>query len=614
MIMGSGDGTVVAVTGASGFIASWLVKLLLQHGYTVKASVRDPTDRKKTAHLLELPGAKERLKLFKADLLDVGSFDSVVQGCAGVFHTASPVSFSAADPQAEIIDPAVKGTLNVLKSCVKSATVKRVIVTSSAAALFFTGKPMNQDSVVDETWFSDPMICQERKLWYQLGKTLAEIAGREFANENGIELVTIHPGLVSGPFLHHTLCFSVEVILNLVNGNKTYPKMHYWSVDVRDVAEAHLRAFETPSAHDRYCLVGSGVSLSEVLGILHKLYPALPLADKCDEMDILKLPEFEISKEKAEESLGMKFIPLEDPREKEAKRPHEYKSGGDKKKTAHLVGLDGAKERLQLFKAELLDEGSFDSAIEGCSGVFHTASPVSFSAVDPQTEIIDPAVKGTLNVLKSCAKSPFVKRVIVTSSIASIFYTGKPVTKDSVADETWFSDPEHCKELKFWYQLSKTLAESAAWDFAKENGIDMVTIHPGVVIGPFLQPTPCFSVEIILNLVNGNKSSTMSHFWWVDVRDVAEAHIKAFETPSASGRYCLVGSSVPLSEVLGILHKLYPTLPLADECEELDILKLPGFGASKKKAEEGLGIKFIPLEESLKDTIECLKEKGFLHF
>ncbi|CAL1358117.1 unnamed protein product [Linum trigynum] len=285
----------------------------------------------------------------------------------------------------------------------------------------------------------------------------------------------------------------------------------------------------------------------------------------------------------------------------------------DEKKTAHLLGLDGAKERLQLFKAELLEEGSFDSAIEGCSGVFHTASPVSFSAADPQAEIIDPAVKGTLNVLKSCAKSPSVKRVIVTSSTASIFYTGKLVNKDSVADETWFSDPEHCKDLKIWYQLSKTLAEIAAWDFAKENGVDMVTIHPGLVIGPFLQPSLCFSVEVILNLINGNNSSPLSHFLVVDVRDVAEAHLKAFETPSASGRYCLVESSVPLSQVLEILHKLYPTLPLADKCGEVDIMNLPGFGVSKEKA-EGLGIKFIPLEESLKDTVECLKEKEFLHF
>ncbi|CAI0455028.1 unnamed protein product [Linum tenue] len=278
----------------------------------------------------------------------------------------------------------------------------------------------------------------------------------------------------------------------------------------------------------------------------------------------------------------------------------------DEKKTAHLLGLEGAAERLQLFKADLLAEGSFDSAMEGCVAVFHTASPVSFSAADPQAEIIDPAVKGTLNVLKSCANSPSVKRVIVTSSVASIFYTGKPVSPDSVADETWFSDPD------VWYQLSKTLAELAAWNFAKENGIDMVTIHPGFVIGPFFQPTMCSSVSMILNLVNGagNKTYPNFHYWVVDVRDVAEAHIKAFENPLACGRYCLVESSVSFCHVLGILQEFYPTLPLA----EINTVKLPEFRASKEKAEEGLGIKFVPLEESLKDTIECLKDKGFLHF
>ncbi|CAI0455564.1 unnamed protein product [Linum tenue] len=217
--------------------------------------------------------------------------------------------------------------------------------------------------------------------------------------------------------------------------------------------------------------------------------------------------------------------------------------------------------------------------------------------VNATAEMIDPAVKGTLNVLKSCAKYPSVKRMVLTSSVASVVYTGKPVDQDSVADETWLSDPEFCKEHKLWYPLGKTLAEMAAWDFAKENGIDMVTIHPGFVIG--------------------NKIYPKFHCWSVDVRDVAEAHIKAFDHEnqvSASGRYCLVGSSVPFSQVLGILHKLYPTLPLADKCEEVNSLKLPEFEASREKAEDGLGIKFMPLEESLKDTIECLKEKGYLHF
>uniref|UniRef100_A0A2N9FTR8 NAD-dependent epimerase/dehydratase domain-containing protein n=1 Tax=Fagus sylvatica TaxID=28930 RepID=A0A2N9FTR8_FAGSY len=90
---------VVCVTGASGYIASWLVKFLLQRGYTVKATVRDPNNPRKMEHLLALDGAKERLHLFKGDLLKEGSFDSVVDGCEGVFHTASPVINNFTDPQ-----------------------------------------------------------------------------------------------------------------------------------------------------------------------------------------------------------------------------------------------------------------------------------------------------------------------------------------------------------------------------------------------------------------------------------------------------------------------------------------------------------------------------------
>ncbi|KAK9944356.1 hypothetical protein M0R45_009929 [Rubus argutus] len=170
----SSERKVVCVTGASGFIASWLVKLLLQRGYIVNATVRDPNDPKKTEHLFSLDGAKERLHLFKADLLAEGSFDPAVDGCEGVFHTSSPVLLSSTDPQAELIAPAVKGTLNVLKSCVKYPTLKRVVLTSSTAAVFVNGRPLTSNVVVDETWFSDPLVCEELKAWYCLSKTLAE--------------------------------------------------------------------------------------------------------------------------------------------------------------------------------------------------------------------------------------------------------------------------------------------------------------------------------------------------------------------------------------------------------------------------------------------------------
>ncbi|MBA0677989.1 hypothetical protein Goari_019358, partial [Gossypium aridum] len=176
--------------------------------------------------------------------------------------------------------------------------------------------------------------------------------------------------------------------------------------------------------------------------------------------------------------------------------------GGDRKKSEHLLALDGAKERLRLFKAQLLDEGAFDSVVDGCVGVFHTASPFYHNIKDPQAEMLDPAVKGTLNVLRSCAKVPSIKRVVITSSIAATVFNGRPLGPDVVVDETWFSDPAFCEKSKLWYMLSKTLAEEAAWKFAKENGIDMVTINPGLVIGPLLQPTVNTSVEPILKLIN----------------------------------------------------------------------------------------------------------------
>ncbi|CDP18887.1 unnamed protein product [Coffea canephora] len=248
----AGEGKVVCVTGASGYIASWLVKLLLERGYTVKASVRDLNDPKKTQHLATLAGAKERLHLFSANLLEEGSFDAIVEGCEGVFHTASPVQLSVSNPEmhnplpeghgkktvicfvlhylgylymrslvndlaiatseiqleesnksllwpanllqhlsyflslcfsshdftvlsllmfetsresAELLEPAVRGTVNVLRSCAKVSSIKKVVITSSMAAVT-SNRELKKDVVVDESWFSDPLYCEEKKVCY----------------------------------------------------------------------------------------------------------------------------------------------------------------------------------------------------------------------------------------------------------------------------------------------------------------------------------------------------------------------------------------------------------------------------------------------------------------
>ncbi|BAT93469.1 hypothetical protein LR48_Vigan05g012000 [Vigna angularis] len=307
--MSNGAGKVACVTGASGYIASWIVKFLLHRGYTVKATVRDPNDPKKINHLLKLDGAKERLHLCKANLLEEGSFDSVVQGCHAVFHTASPFYHDVKDPQVELLDPAVKGTLNVLKSCVKSPALKRVVLTSSIAAVAYNGKPRTPDVVVDETWFSDPDFCRESQMWYTLSKTLAEDAAWKFVKENNIDMVTINPAMVVGPLLQPVLNTSAASILNVVNGVQSFQNASFGWVNVKDVANAHILAYESSSANGRYCLVERVAHYSEVLKILRDLYPTLQLPQKCAD-NKPHVPIYQVSKEKAK-SLGIEFIPLE---------------------------------------------------------------------------------------------------------------------------------------------------------------------------------------------------------------------------------------------------------------------------------------------------------------
>ncbi|CAN1339237.1 Phenylacetaldehyde reductase [Linum perenne] len=262
----------------------------------------------------------------------------------------------------------------------------------------------------------------------------------------------------------------------------------------------------------------------------------------------------------------------------------------------------------------LTEDGCFDSAIHGCQGVFHTASPCFFQTTNPQADLIEPAVKGTLSVLKSCAKVPSVKRVVLTASMASVICNGRPLSPDVVVDETWFSDPQFCERNQHWYMLSKTLAEEAAWKFAKESGIDLVTINPGFVIGPFLQKSLNFTVEEVLRIMNGNREFPGESYRFVDVRDVASSHVLAFEIPTASGRYCVVGRMAHYTEVLEILQEQYPSLQMAAKCRWENEKTTEGHCRISQEKAKSLGVKFTPLEVSLRDTIECFKEKGVIKF
>ncbi|KAH7511577.1 hypothetical protein FEM48_ZijujUnG0001200 [Ziziphus jujuba var. spinosa] len=149
------------VVGGSGFVASLLIKLLLGKGYAVNTTVRNPDNEKKISHLKALQSLGE-LKIFGADLTEEGSFDAPVAGCDLVFHVATPVNFASEDPENDMIKPAVQGVLNVLNACVKAKTVKRVVLTSSAAAVSINTLK-GTDLVVDETNWTDVEFLSTQK-------------------------------------------------------------------------------------------------------------------------------------------------------------------------------------------------------------------------------------------------------------------------------------------------------------------------------------------------------------------------------------------------------------------------------------------------------------------
>ena len=183
--------STVAVTGASGFIASHIVAQLLDKGYVVKGTVRDATDEAKVAHLRGLPGADARLQLFSVNMLgDAGRFDEVISGCEGVFHTATPVKLGGGgDGKAEIYEPAMESTKEVLAAVAKAGCVKTLVLTSSMSAV----APQPEPPVKSEEHWSDDAAQEARGNWYGCTKTRQERLVEETLKGSSVRFVAINP-------------------------------------------------------------------------------------------------------------------------------------------------------------------------------------------------------------------------------------------------------------------------------------------------------------------------------------------------------------------------------------------------------------------------------------
>lgn len=267
----------VCVTGATGYVAGWIVKRLLDEGLTVHATVRDPDNAKKLAHLREVEAdAPGTLKFFAADLLEPGSFHDAVAGCGVVFHTASPFQMSVEDPQKDLVDPAVQGTRNLLDAANANASVTRVVLTSSCAAIYGDNADLQQTPrglFDEEVWNTSSSLEHQA---YSYSKTQAERAAWEMADaQSRWRLVVVNPSLVMGPGLKvHGGSESFNIIRQMGDGTMKagVPDMGFGVVDVRDLAEAHLRAGFVPGAEGRHVISGHDTSFPEMAEQLRPKY------------------------------------------------------------------------------------------------------------------------------------------------------------------------------------------------------------------------------------------------------------------------------------------------------------------------------------------------------
>lgn len=266
----------ILVTGATGYIASWVIKKLLEQGHTVHATVRDLNKKQSFKHLHEIADVTSGdLHLFQANLLDEGSFDAAMNGCGVVIHMASPfLVTNFKDPIKELIDPAIKGTENVLNSVNRIPSVKRVVVTSSIAATYSDAIDIlkTENNSFDESHWNNTSSAEHQPYYYS--KVAAERKAWEMqASQSRWDLICVNPALVIGPSLTPmTKSGSVEVLQQFGNGMTLLgvPKMWNGLVDVRDVADAHLTAAFSENAKGRYIICAKSLTLLEMGKVLRQ--------------------------------------------------------------------------------------------------------------------------------------------------------------------------------------------------------------------------------------------------------------------------------------------------------------------------------------------------------
>ncbi|WP_370351459.1 SDR family oxidoreductase [Catenulispora sp. EB89] len=265
---------------------------------------------------------------------------------------------------------------------------------------------------------------------------------------------------------------------------------------------------------------------------------------------------------------------------------------------------------LEVVAAELLADAGWKEAVAGVEEVHHVASPIPVTQPDDPDELIVPAREGTLRVLRA-ARDAGVRRVVLTSSFAAVGYTPKPGAEYTEADWT---DPDMPGLAA--YPRSKAIAERAAWDLMADGDTELVTVNPTAIFGPTLSPVLGSSMAFIKALLDGTMTvAPRMRFGVVDVRDVADLHLRAMAAPQAAGkRYLAVadGPTRSFVELAAILRDRLGDLAALAPTAEADGPELPRPVIHNERAREELGWRPRPVETSIVESAESLRDLGLL--
>ncbi len=323
----------VLVTGATGYVAGRLVEKLLQEGLTVHAPVRHPDDSTKLAYLNAIAdNSKGEIKYFKADLLQKSSYNEAMEGCELVFHTASPFISSVKDPQRDLVDPALQGTENVLNSANATDSVKRVVLTSSCAAIIGDAKDCESypnGIATEEQWNTTSTVDHQA---YSYSKTVAEKKAWEInKKQDRWDLVVVNPSLVLGPGINpNATSESFNIVRQLGDGSMKSgaPEFYIGAVDVRDLSFAHYQAGFTPEAEGRHIVSAENISFLDLSKALQTKYgnafpfpkktlpkflvwlaaPAIGLKRKMIKLNVGY--KWQVDNSKGKQTLGINYRPI----------------------------------------------------------------------------------------------------------------------------------------------------------------------------------------------------------------------------------------------------------------------------------------------------------------